>query len=79
MTLQKGIVDSMFFMQTNRGAFPMPTQSGRRSRSIQVLDNNVAAHYADYLYFTSRLTFKDLKAAMGSVPARAAAGAACRC
>ncbi len=68
MALQKGIVDSMFYTQTNRGAFPMPT-SADPSSIYAVLQDNVAAHYADYLYFTSQLTFTDLKAAMGTFPA----------
>lgn len=68
LKLQKGIVDSMFYMMTNRGAFPMPTSSDAGS-IYAVLNDNVAAHYADYLLFTSRLTFADLKAAMARFPA----------
>ncbi|MBI2220016.1 MAG: DUF3373 family protein [Acidobacteria bacterium] len=68
LKLQKGIVDSMFFMMTNQGAFPTPA-SADPSSIYAVLDNNVAAHYADYLLFTSRLTFADLKAAMAQFPA----------
>ena len=67
LALQKGVIDSMFFMQTNGGAFPMPTSSAPES-IYRVLENNVAAHYADYLYFTSRLTFADLKGAMAQFP-----------
>lgn len=67
LALQKGIVDSMFFMQTNGGAFPTPTSASPDS-IYQVLERNVAAHYSDYLYFTSRLTFADLKGAMGQFP-----------
>ena len=67
LALQKGIVDSMFFMATNRGAFPMPTSAAPDS-IYNVLESNVAAHYSDYLYFTSRLTFADLKGAMGTFP-----------
>lgn len=69
MKMQKGIVDSMFYMMTNRGAFPMPAHPSDPSSIFDVLNNNVAAHYADYLLFTSRLTFADLKAAMAQFPA----------
>ncbi len=68
LKLQKGIVDSMFYLATNRGAFPMPTSADPTS-IYTVLNNNVAAHYADYLLFTSQLTFADLKAAIGQFPA----------
>ncbi len=68
LKLQKGIVDSMFYLATNRGAFPMPTSSDPAS-IYTVLGNNVAAHYADYLLFTSQLTFADLKAALAQFPA----------
>lgn len=67
LALQKGIVDSMFFMATNGGAFPMPTSSAADS-IYKTLESNVAAHYSDYLYFTSRLTFADLKGALASFP-----------
>jgi hypothetical protein len=67
LKLQKGIVDSMFYLATNAGAFPMPTSSDPAS-IYAVLDNNVAAHYADYLLFTSRLTFADLKSAVARFP-----------
>lgn len=68
MMLQKGVVDSMFFMQTNRGAFPMPANPADPLSVYRRLADNVGAHYADYLRFTSALTFGDLKAAMGSFP-----------
>lgn len=67
LKLQKGIVDSMFFMMTNGGAFPMPT-SNDPSSIYTVLNHNVAAHYADYLLFTNTLTFADLKSAMARFP-----------
>jgi hypothetical protein len=69
LRLQKGIVDSMFYMQTNQGAFPMPSNPADPQSVYQTLNGNVAAHYADYLLFTSGLTFNDLKAAMGRFPA----------
>ncbi len=69
MMLQKGIVDSMFFMQTNRGAFPLPANPSDPRSVYRVLSGNVDAHYADYLRFTSGLTFNSLKAAMGTFPA----------
>jgi hypothetical protein len=67
MALQKGIVDSMFFMATNGGAFPMPA-SASPDAIYAVLDDNIKAHYADYLLFTDRLTFDDLKGAMSQFP-----------
>lgn len=71
MTLQKGVVDTMFYMQTNGGRFPMPSDP-RDPRSVyRTLAGNVAAHYSEYLYFLSRLTFPDLRAAMGSFPPQA--------
>ncbi|MGE3276843.1 MAG: DUF3373 family protein [Vicinamibacterales bacterium] len=69
LMLQKGIVDSMFFLQTNQGAFPMPADPNDPLSIYRTLAGNVDAHYADYLRYTSRLTFADLKAAMGSFPA----------
>jgi uncharacterized protein DUF3373 len=68
LKLQKGIVDSMFFMQTNAGAFPLPTNPSDPTSIYSTLDRNVQGHYADYLLFTNRLTFSDLKAAMASFP-----------
>jgi len=59
MQLQNLVVKSMFYMQTNGGMPPA---------SIDAINNNVAAHYSDYQYFTSKLTFSDLKAAMGQFP-----------
>lgn len=60
MMLQNLVVKTMFYMQTNGGAFP----SG-----VDALNNNVAARYSDYQYFTSKLTFNDLKGAMSQFPA----------
>ena len=60
MQLQNLVVKSMFFMNTNAGAFPA---------SVTDINNNVAAHYSDYQYFTNNLTFAQLKAAMGRFPA----------
>ena len=56
MQLQNLVVKSMFFVNTNNGAFPT---------SVAAINNNVAAHYSDYQYFTNNLTFSQLKAAMG--------------
>jgi hypothetical protein len=47
----------------------MPGNPADPTSIYRVLDNNVAAHYADYLMFTDRLTFNDLKQAMGMFPA----------
>jgi uncharacterized protein DUF3373 len=68
MMLQKSIVDSMFFMQTNAGAFPTPANPKDQLAVYHNLSDNVDAHYADYLRFTSALRFSDLKAAMASFP-----------
>jgi uncharacterized protein DUF3373 len=67
MALQKGIVDTMFYMRTNGG---LPGSSGAQAVKAfpDVLAANIAAHYSEYLYFLSRLTFPDLKAAMASFP-----------
>ncbi|HEY7616518.1 MAG TPA: DUF3373 family protein, partial [Terriglobales bacterium] len=59
MQMQNLVVKTMFYMQTNGGMPPA---------SIDAINNNVAAHYSDYQYFTSKLTFSDLKAAMGQFP-----------
>ncbi len=56
MQLQNLVVKSMFFVNTNGGAFPT---------SVAAINNNVAAKYSDYQYFTNNLTFSALKAAMG--------------
>lgn len=60
MQLQNLVVRSMFFMQTNQGQMPA---------SVGDINQNVAAHYADYQYFTNNLTFNQLKTAMGQFPA----------
>lgn len=59
MQLQNLVVRSMFYMQTNQGQMPA---------SVADINNNVAAHYSDYQYFTNNLTFSQLKAAMGQFP-----------
>ena len=69
MILQKGIVDSMFYMQTNGGAFPLPANPSDPLAVYRKLSSNVDAHYADYLRFTSGLTFANLKAGMATFPA----------
>ncbi|HEX9638121.1 MAG TPA: hypothetical protein VGB99_11340, partial [Acidobacteriota bacterium] len=61
LQLQKGIVDSMFYLQTNGGAFPMPTDPNDPSSIYSVLAGNVAAHYSEYQYFLSQLDFDALK------------------
>lgn len=67
LQLQKGIVDTMFFMQTNNGGFPVFNSSDPNS-IYQALASNVAAHYADYLLFTNQLTFDKLKNALSQFP-----------
>jgi hypothetical protein len=60
MQLQNLVVKSLFYVNTNNGAFPA---------GITDINNNVAARYSDYQYFTNNLTFPQLKAAMGQFPA----------
>lgn len=71
MQLQKGIVDTMFFMQTNNGAFPMPSDPNDPNSIYRTLANNVAGNFAQYQLFTSQLRFDDLKAALGQFPQQA--------
>jgi Protein of unknown function (DUF3373) len=74
MTLQRGIVDSLFYVQSNGGMFPMPTDPADPQSIYQVLAGNVQANYADYLYFINALTFNDLKTTLGTfTPAQQAA------
>ncbi|MCI0619195.1 DUF3373 family protein [bacterium] len=68
LQLQKGIVDTMFYLQTNNGAFPMPGNPSNPNSIYQTLADNVAAHYSDYLLFTSKLKFDDLKTALAQFP-----------
>lgn len=69
LQLQKGIVDSMFYMQTNGGAFPMPSDPSDPLSIYRTLSDNVGTHYADYMRFTGGLSFDQLKTALGSFPA----------
>jgi uncharacterized protein DUF3373 len=59
MMMQNLVVRTLFYAQTNGGAFPP---------NVTAINNNVAANYSQYLYFTNNLTFSDLKAAMGQFP-----------
>ena len=59
MQLQNLVVKSLFYAQTNGGAFPT---------SVSGISNNVAANYSQYLLFTNNLKFSDLKAAVGQIP-----------
>jgi hypothetical protein len=59
MQLQNLVVKSIFFVNTNGGAFPT---------SVAAINNNVAQHYSDYQYFTNNLTFSQLKSVMGQFP-----------
>lgn len=74
MALQKGIVDTMFYMQTNGGRPPMPANPNDPRSIYDTLKGNVATHYSDYLYFLSQLSFSDLKAALARFPAAQQAG-----
>jgi len=58
MRLQSLIVRSMFAMNI----------LGRPPMSINEINNTVAANYSGYQYFTSNLTFSQLKDAMASFP-----------
>ena len=59
MLLQNLVVKTLFYAQTNGGAFPA---------SVSDINNNVAANYSQYQYFTNNLKFSDLKAAMAQFP-----------
>lgn len=59
MQMQNLVVKTLFFANTNGGAFPT---------SIDAINNNVAAHYSDYQFFTGNLKFSDLKSAMAQFP-----------
>jgi hypothetical protein len=58
MQLQNLLVKTMFYMQT----------TGMPPASVNDIQNNVAAHYGDYQYFTNNLTFAQLKSAMAQFP-----------
>jgi hypothetical protein len=60
MQLQNLVVRTLFYAQTNGGAFPT---------SVSQINSNVAAHYSEYLFFTQNLTFGQLKGAMAQFPA----------
>ncbi len=71
MTLQKGLVDTLFYAQSSPYGLPMhdPNFDPQDPKSVYaVLAANVRAHYADYLYFTDHFTFQKLKDAMGHFP-----------
>jgi hypothetical protein len=59
MQMQNLVVKTLFFANTNGGAFPT---------SVDAINNNVAARYSDYQFFTSNLKFSDLKSAMAQFP-----------
>ncbi|MEW6128759.1 MAG: DUF3373 family protein [Acidobacteriota bacterium] len=59
MKLQNLVVKSMFAMNV----------LGRPPASVNEINQAVAGHYSDYQYFTSSLTFDQLKQAMGQFPA----------
>jgi Protein of unknown function (DUF3373) len=59
MMMQNLVVKTLFYAQTNGGAFPA---------SVSAINNNVASNYSQYLYFTNNLKFNDLKAAMAQFP-----------
>jgi hypothetical protein len=78
LALQKSIVDTMFYMRVN-GTLPLGmggaasaqsgTGGGQPSAALPAqLQANIAAHYSEYLYFLSQLTFRDLQMAMASFP-----------
>ena len=59
MVMQNLLVKTLFYAQTNGGAFPPDVAS---------INANVAANYSAYQYFTNNLKFSDLKAAMAQFP-----------
>ncbi|MFZ5805483.1 MAG: DUF3373 family protein [Acidobacteriota bacterium] len=58
MALQAGLVNTMFYY----GA------TGQLPTSPAAVQQFIASHYGDYLYFTNSLTFDQLKSAMASFP-----------
>jgi hypothetical protein len=59
MQLQNLLVKTLFYANTNGGAFPA---------TVADINNNVASNFSDYQYFTQNLKFSDLQAAMASFP-----------
>ncbi len=59
MALQAGLVGTLFYF----GA------TGQLPTSAAQVQQFIASHYGDYLYFTDTLTFRQLQQAMGSFPA----------
>ncbi|OYW00684.1 MAG: hypothetical protein B7Z61_13135, partial [Acidobacteria bacterium 37-71-11] len=64
MKLQNGLVNTIFYY----GA------TGQLPAGLAEVNQFVASHYGDYLYFTNNLTFAQLKQYMGSFPAPMQAG-----
>lgn len=58
MALQAGLVNTMFYY----GA------TGQLPTSPAAVQQFIASHYGDYLYFTNSLTFDQLKSAIASFP-----------
>lgn len=71
MTLQKGLVDTLFYTQSSPFGLPMydPLFNPEDPTSVYAaLAANVKENYADYLYFTDHFTFQDLKNNMAMFP-----------
>ena len=64
MKLQAGLVNTIFYY----GA------TGQLPTGLDQVNQFVASHYGDYLYFTSNLTFAQLKQYMGGFPPQMQAG-----
>lgn len=59
MQLQRMMVDNLFYVGATGGQFP-PSQE-----AVQEL---IRTNYSDYLFYTSNLSFEDLKSIVGSFP-----------
>src|SRR6266496_2983664 len=59
MMMQNLVVKTLFYAQTNGGAFPP---------NVPSINSNLPANYSAYQYFTNNLKFSDLKAALAQFP-----------
>jgi len=58
LKLQNLIVNTLFYVSS----------TGMLPASTDVVDQQIATHYGDYLYFTNNLTYDDLQAALAQFP-----------
>jgi len=58
LKLQNLVVNTLFFVNT----------TGQLPASLDAVQQQIASHYGDYLYFTNGLTYADLQAALAQFP-----------